>query len=225
VRQIVIAAVALVLGVVLGGLAPRSQVRSLEKQLEEAEDCKGSGMGTEIATMLGAGRLSQPEPEPEPEPEPQDDAADTDEPDRNGIQIRVNDDDDVTPEQGMAAMREALELRRTQARAALIEDAEPSDQQLDDFDAAVDKMNDELLDLAKDFVAEFEEGGEPTRRDAMAFAADALDVLVTAEDSFAASLDDDQLEALPEEALDPLSHLDPELLDLLAQLDQMGAGN
>ena len=64
----------------------------------------------------------------------------------------------------------------------------------------------------------FEEGREPTRRDAMEFAADALDAMLVAEDAMRSSLDAEQLADLPDGALDPFSYVAPELVDVLTRL-------
>ncbi|MBK9365579.1 MAG: ABC transporter permease subunit [Deltaproteobacteria bacterium] len=84
--------------------------------------------------------------------------------------------------EGLSAARTALELRRAQARQALVEGAEPSEAQLANIDAAVETMNASLSVLADELVATLESGEEPSRRDAMAFAADALDTLINVED-------------------------------------------
>ena len=118
-------------------------------------------------------------------------------------------------------LRAALELRKAQSRAALIEGADPDEDQLQDIDDAVAEMNDELMGLAEELVGMVADGDEPTRRDAMEFAADALDSLLTAEDRMRESLDPDQLDDLDEETLDPFSHVDPELMDILLELEGM----
>jgi hypothetical protein len=76
------------------------------------------------------------------------------------------------------------------------------------------------MDLGQDLVAEVRENGQPSRRDSMAFAADALDILITAEDAIGGSLTDDQRAAMDDESLDPFSYVDPALLDLLAEIDR-----
>jgi hypothetical protein len=54
----------------------------------------------------------------------------------------------------------------------------------------------------------------------MEFGADALDVLLSAEDAMRNTLTPAQRAAMDEEALDPLSWIDPSLLDVLAGLGE-----
>src|SRR5688500_673019 len=122
-RQILLAAVALVVGVIVGGILPRARVRGLEAELAAAEECQRGGMGSEIASMLGGARAVEDRRRDEVPDVP--DAGDTegdalpgDDAAEGGVEVRLGDDEDA-PE-SMAAMREALELRRTQARAALV---------------------------------------------------------------------------------------------------------
>jgi hypothetical protein len=75
-----------------------------------------------------------------------------------------------------------------------------------------------LLDLADEMAVMLESGEDPTRRDAMEFAADALDSMLLAEDAMRSALDADQIDQLDEAALDPFSYVSPELVDLLSGL-------
>lgn len=230
-KNLVIAALALLVGVVVGGFGPRWQIQKLDRQILELESrpCDGSGLGSGLAAVLGASRpppVQPPEPEPpapDLAPEP---AADTDtapqpdpppvaviEPAPPGFQGGL-------PEGGMDAAREALELRRTQARAALIEDAGADEDQIAEIDAAFGKMNDELLVLAEDLADTMQQGQEPTRRETMEFAADALSIMLDAEDKVNGALDAEQREGLSEASVDPTSYLDPKLLDVLQSLDR-----
>ncbi|MBW2258030.1 MAG: hypothetical protein JRI25_25980 [Deltaproteobacteria bacterium] len=113
-----------------------------------------------------------------------------------------------------------MALRRVQARAALLEDADPDDEQLDAFDDAVADMNVALREIAEDVVDRVNEFGEPTRREMMIFAADTLDVLIEAEERMVSTLDEDQMGQVEDASVDPFSYVDPELLDLFAELDQ-----
>ena len=114
--------------------------------------------------------------------------------------------------------RTALELRRAQARAALMEAANPGERQMEAIDDAVHIMNATLMDMADEMVELLESGEEPTRREAMEFAADALDTMLLAEDGMRAALDPDQLDLVDDAALDPFSYVSPDLVELFAGL-------
>ena len=115
--------------------------------------------------------------------------------------------------------REAMELRRTQARAALAE-AGVSDEQLSSIDEAMDRMNQDLSALTETFVATVQEGGEPDRREMMMFAADTLDVLLEGEDALYGVLDEEQRADIDDAALDPFSYIDGGVVDALMQLER-----
>ena len=103
-------------------------------------------------------------------------------------------------------------------RASLIEDAAPDDAQLASIDDAVGDMNDALYGLAEDFAERVRTGEEPTRREAMEFAADTLDVMLTAEDRIVDSLDDDQLADVDPGVHDPFSWVDSSIVDVFMDL-------
>ncbi|MFT4624672.1 MAG: hypothetical protein ACI8PZ_003331 [Myxococcota bacterium] len=234
VRELLIAAGALVLGLMLGGLGPRAEVRSLQVTLDACEQrpCSPEDLGQDLARMFAgrpfAGDDSRPSaPRPVPRPELEAEAPDDDGP----PPMKAPRDDEDPPQEigfdeagladgGTDAMREVMELRRRQVRAALLEDAAPDDVQLAEIDAAVGDMNDELYAIAEDLAAQVRQGVRPSRRETMEFAADTLDVLLTAEDRMLNSLDDDQLDALDEGAHDPLAWVDPGLVDVFLELDR-----
>ena len=54
----------------------------------------------------------------------------------------------------------------------------------------------------------------------MVFASDTLDVLLRADEAIWGSLSEDQRAAADEEAIDPMSHIDPELLDIFMELER-----
>ena len=226
-RQVLIGLVALVIGFLLGGIGPRAQLRTLEASVDHlAEEKCEKTVGRDLAAMFGAARRNnagsdkpytpparfervQGEPEGEVEPalvEPEEATEPVDPAERMEDELEM--------------ARTALDLRRTQAMAALIEDADPSDEQLDAIDAAVDQMNVELEDLAADLISLVNSGEEPSRSEMMIFAADALDVMITAEESIAGQLSDDQLASVEDGSVDPFSYVDPGLVDLFYELDQ-----
>lgn len=222
------AVVALVIGLVVGGLGPRGELRRVEKKLAELEErpCQGR-TGAEIAKIFQGRPWEEGKvkvPEPPPAPAPVDDAEEADEPeDDGGFRIEFNTDgSDSEPQdvgEAMKLAREALDLRHEQAMAALREDARPTPEQEEQLGRVLDQMNDDLIGLAEELRDQMELG-EPSRRDAMLYAAETLDVFLTAEDDLRGVFDDDQIAALQEESLDPMSYVDPGLIDVLESLNR-----
>lgn len=201
------AAGALVVGLAVGGLGPRAEIRSLRARLAAAEEQAPPerDVGREIAQVF-QGRPWEPPETPPPAPD-----APADPPPA----------EPAGPVESLDAVRDAMDIRRTQARAALQQQADASDEQMASVDAIVADMNADLRDLATDLVERFRESeGEPERRELMMFAADTLDVLIGAEEALAEALTPGQREALDEQALDPLSYVDGSIVELLAEIDR-----
>lgn len=225
--QVLLAVFALLVGLVVGGLGPRAEVRSLEKRLAEAEECPNSTMGSEIANVFrgrpwDGAKAAPAVPNPEPTP-------DGEEPVEEGTKVQWSFDSGKASSEGMTKdeidesidlAREAMELRFTQAREALVQDADPSDEQLAAIDDAIASMNSDLTDLATELTTTLANGDEPGRRETMEFAADTLDVLLSAEDTLLSTLDEDQRASLQTESLDPMSYVDPSIVDILGQLNR-----
>jgi hypothetical protein len=220
-RHLLLSGIAVVVGLVIGGLGPRSELRDLRERLAAADEAAcDRPTGSDIASVF-RGRPWEPPRDEAPIGEPTRRPVD---PPREGgnVEITIGDDDQGAPadEESMDAMRDAMEIRHTQAVAALREQAGASDEQMASVDAITDDMTRELQGLATEFVeAVHAAGGEPGRHDMMVFAADTLDVLLSAEEQLYGVLDDDQRAAVDEEATDPLSFVDGRVLEVLAELD------
>lgn len=220
-KHLLLAAVALILGLVLGGLGPRGRVRDLEQRVTELRRTQSRDVGRRIFGEVFAPRVDAPPDAPPAEPEP--DAAEPDpspapDPSPGAERPRVRGPDVAEAQR----MKDGLDLRRAQAAAALREQAEATDEQMDEVDRIVADMNADLTSLAEEFVASVNAGEEPTRRDMMSFAADTLDVLMATEDALTGVLDPAQLEQLDDKALDPTAYVDGTIVDVLSQLDRSG---
>lgn len=228
VSVVVIGAVAFVGGLVLGGVGPRSEVRDLEQQvfeLERKNTRSAAAMAGRELTQLITDGVGQRTASP--------DAA-SGEADDPSSPARVTRSPASSPEEGgdpapepvdegdpLEQARDLLAARGAQARAAFIEDANPSDAQLDTIDGILDEMNAELVAVARGFVDQVRTQGEPGRRDTMRTAADVLDIMVVAEDRMMETLDASQRDALREESSDPMSFVDPAVVDVLFELEGM----
>ncbi|MEE2750586.1 MAG: hypothetical protein VX519_04090 [Myxococcota bacterium] len=227
-RMVVAGMLGVLFGVLLGRLGPAQELSELKAEASERlenPDCETQTLGRDLAVLMGGG-LQGMQSAPPPEPE-------FDEAELEAIWDQAEQDAEVLGEEAEAGLREAandeeliralqaaVELRRNQARAALVEDADPSDAQLDEFDVAVADMNESLQGLAQDLVDMLEEGETPGRRDAMVFAAEALDTMIDAEDRIWDSLDEGQRESVDEASIDPFSYVDQHLLGVLAELGE-----
>ena len=236
VQGLAAAAVGLAIGLMIGGIVPRGQIRDLEEQLANAEECAPatSQVGKQLAEALSGkpweGALDERErrnldravddreAHADPEIRIEDDRVMVGEEEWDPDEFDPEDREDV--EQGIEIAKTGMALRSAQARQALGEQADLTDEQWAEFDAAVNDMNAELMDISQQFVDTIASGGEPTRRDAMIFGADVLDVFLEADDRIYDMMDADQRSATEAEAMDPMAFMDPDLLDVFLELDR-----
>ncbi len=224
VQGLLLAAVALVAGLVIGGLGPRQEARRLREALEAAPPAAcddRAEVSRQIAGVFRGRPIEDRLPEAGARPDPEEGRRDrvvvqpSAEEGGEGVEGAVVEPQD--PEEAVRLAKQAMELRRAQARQALVE-AGATEEQLSTVDAAMAKMNDQLVELTNEFVASVEEGVEPERREMMLFAADTLDVLITAEESLYSTFDEGVRAELDETALDPFSYVDGRVVEQLVQL-------
>lgn len=226
-------ALTLMAGVLIGVLSQRGEIHDAQLRIEEleAQECSSRGIGRGLAAAMQGRPRAMLEPEEDEAHDEvgdggEDAAADGDE-EGGGIEVEFNlgdgnegpaeewDEEDVRRE--LDALVTAQDLRRTQARAALIEQADPSDDQLETFDQTIDAMNDELMGLTEELVGQLEGGEELTRHDMMTYAADLLDVMIEADENVAGVIGEEV--DIDDEAYDPFSYIDPSIITTLGELD------
>jgi hypothetical protein len=198
-----LAAVCLILGLILGGLGPRAELRA--ERVTAPPPPTPRTAGAQVARLFQGRPIAASTGDDAPAPADTDDAK----PD-------VHPDTDAPA--NFSKMREAMAVRLAGAKAALAEDADPSADQQADIDDLFANMNDDLGKIAKDFAA-LAKQRDPTRRDMERFASDTLDILITTEDRFDEILTPEQKAALADESKDPLSYVDPGLVDILKDVD------
>lgn len=241
-RYLVIAVIGLAAGFILGGLGPRGEIRTLETQVAELQkklDEKPKGLG--LANMIkglptsSARRFDDKArsegvkpadkkseaialaPAKAPTAQKEDAPAEAPEAVAEGDDLDADGGNPMERfgEERMDEAKTVMEARRAQARAALMERADLEDWQEEQFDEAIDGMNDQLEDFVVEFADILASGEEPSRREAMQMAAGVLDIVLETDAEIGGILNEDQLQAAGDEALDPLSYLDPELLNLV----------
>ncbi len=222
----------LLAGVLAGVLSQRAPLQRAEDRIQELEarDCSGGkGLGRGLAAAMHGQPVQMVEPEERSTPEPFEEetpvdpeaAALADELDRAGEEAREELADGVDDVQAdLELLMTAQDLRRSQARAALVEQADPTDEELATFDEAMAAMNEDLLSISREFVDGVEDIEDVPRRDLMVFAADVLDVMIEAESAADQAMPGVDLAAVDDEAIDPFSYIDPSILEVLVELDR-----
>ncbi len=234
VRTALAAAVTLVIGLVLGGLGPRAEVRRLEAKvfaLERAAARRPPAFTQEITDILTRPAANAPVRTPLGTVTDPDDAParrrDWNKPPRpvQGVDTdrsRTADRAEGSAEdEALAVVKDTLAVRAAQARAALFQDIDPTPAQMDEIEAAVEDMNDQLYDVTRSFLERAHRDDIYPRRDTMALGADVLDVLVSTEQRILDGLTPGQRANVREEATDPTSFVDPSLLDLAGEFENL----
>jgi HPt (histidine-containing phosphotransfer) domain-containing protein len=144
-------------------------------------------------------------------------------PDANGVHIELGEGKEQPPllEQAetLEGAAEALDARAAQARAALVEQSDLSDDELAAFDAAIDKLNERLRTSVDALATQMAAGKEPDRRELMELGAEGLDAMIEADDAINAAIPQEVRESIDDELLDPFSHVDGSTLASLSQLE------
>jgi hypothetical protein len=232
-KYIAFSAVFFVFGIVAGGINPRMELHKNTQNpivITGKKDCS-STVGADLASLMNRGlppsSSSSSSNKPRPKKHRTADEIIEENPNAEELAIQIQEQQKEFEEElssidttELNTARSALELRNAQSRAVLIEDANPDDEQLASIDDALEEMNDSLNELALEFAESFEPGEEPSRREAMSFAAQALDTMLQAEDSMRDALSTNQLESIDDGALDPFSYISPDIIDTLQEFDR-----
>ncbi len=234
-KSFVPAVLALVVGIIIGSWQPRGELLEARKEMDElrakakSSDCRGGKAIEGIRDILHA---RAPDSEPADEP---------DQPDqKRGFHFRAGDKPEgdgpggaasatppeppATPEEvqkEVAAMQAALDARRSQAMAALAEQADLSDEQTAAVDAAMADMNTQLKAEVDALVATANDGDVIERRDIMEFAANSLDTVIAADDKLRGIIPAEAYDTLDAETVDPFSYLSGDSVQSLSKLQAL----
>jgi hypothetical protein len=234
-RMFLFAALTMVLGTVLGALQPRGELLELREQVRMLEqrtrDCERGAAGAGLREFFrappargatrGDGGANEGAEPASPSP-----AVDTG---RLGGARGAGNVGEGTEEaaereggpgrEDIATMVAAMDARSAQARAALLEQGDLDDDEMEAIDDAIDRMNARLKQQVDAFAQSVEAGGDPDRREMMEFAAEALDAVIEADDAMVANIPESVREGMDDEALDPMSFITGETLSAIATLE------
>lgn len=220
------AVIALVVGIVLGALQPRGELLALREELDTvrakgAQPCRG-GAADSIRSILRAAPQEMAERRNEEEDEPS-----PDDPSPDDVPATPDAQADGAPDAAAArsaaevedAMVTAMDARRAQALQALTEQGDLGDDEVAAVNAAMDQMNREIKAEVDAFVADAVQNGSIDRRDILDFGAEALDIVIAADDRMRAALPEDVYADVDDAAVDPFSYISGESLTALTRLE------
>jgi hypothetical protein len=219
-KTVVAAALALILGIFVGGIGPRAELGRARKELAEAQAAAARARGSALPLALGMGSLMR--------------GADRTRGPAGGGGAGVPRF--VTPPGGdgatgggrrstaelMAAGKAAAEVRAVQYRTAFAEAAQLPTAGLASMEQAIASMNVELGRAADQAARQLGEGRKPTPRDMADLGVRLLDIYRQADDRFKAGLDERGRSALTDTGFDLATQIDVGIFTRLAE--RLGPG-
>jgi hypothetical protein len=233
-KTVLVGALTLLLGLFLGGLGPRGELRRTRKELAEAREAAASSGGAGLLPALGLGGLAAARDRaqadgrrrvprfnpPENAPPPEQPAA-SDHP-------RAGGDTDTGAEsrgglfggdrEAFAAAKATADLRAAQFREAFISEARLSPERQTALDTTLKSMNDEFAKAASEIADSMARKGKAiTPRDMADVGVRLLDIYRRTDDALKAGLDDTGRAALERTRFDALTQIDLEAFRKLAE--------
>jgi hypothetical protein len=234
-KTVLVGALTLLLGLFLGGLAPRAELRRTRQQLAEAREAAASAGGG-LLPALGLGglaaardraqasardrvprfnppaRAEAAEPAAPPDSEPAGGAGEDGEGGRGRLRLFGGDGETF------GAAKAAADLRAAQFRAAFVAEARLSPERQTALDGTIKAMNDEFAKAAGEIADTVASKGKAiTPRDMADVGVRLLDIYRRADDSMKAGLDDNARAALERTRFDALTQVDLEAFRKLAE--------
>jgi hypothetical protein len=223
-KTVVIAAVALLAGLFVGGIGPRAELRQAQKDLAEArENAARSRSSAALPLALGMGSLmaardrAQEAPPrfvvPDAAPEKQPGSAEN-QPGKERRRRLLGDGG----AEAFAAMKTAADVRAAQFRSAFVEEAGLTPDKEQTFQKTIDQMNQDFAKAADEIADTLRTKGQKVRpRDMADVGAKLLEIYRRADDSFNAGLDDEGRRAQARTQFDVLTQVDVGAFKKLAE--------
>ncbi len=211
----------LVAGIVLGSWQPRGELLTLRKEadalrVQAKKPCRAGG----ASTLSGIFRVPEDGDAPRPERVPSS-ATPDDAPPPPPADAAPTGPAGARTEDAMAAMKATLDARRAQALQALTEQGDLTDAQVGEVDRIMDQMNADLKKAVDAMVDETLAAGEMDRRGMLEFGADALDIVLAADDQMRSTLPKEVFDNVDDQTVDPFSYVSGEALESAAKLEGM----
>ena len=224
----------MVVGIVLGAWQPRGEMLALRAEVDAlklagAAPCRNSAARS-IRSILRSdapdlgmdenGRRAAPAPDPSGATAQDGDGP---APDEGGPETTDDAPSPRSTEEMREVMQAGLDARRAQALAALVEQGDLGDDDVEAVNATMDDMNRALKAEVDAFAEAALADGEVDRRDLMDFAAESLDIVIAADEQLRRALPEDVYDAVDDSAVDPFSYVSGDTLDALTRLEGVSA--
>ena len=231
----------LVVGFLIGGVQPRAELAverdqsarlqdDLVKAQSKAARCSG-GAGSSLLPGIGSLLPDRPPPRPAragPDDDDDDDLGDDGSPVADGADVIVVGDEGgdgpafEDQEAAFDAAVEAQQIRAEQSRAALAEQADLDEGELEEVDQIVGEMNDRLSEYADELLVLAEAGAEPSPRELLGLTHDVTGILYDSQSALEDTVGSDRMPDVDPDAAAVWNHLDLGILRAAAERAQGG---
>jgi len=226
----------LVVGLLIGGVQPRAELAVEQEQSARLQDdlvkaqskaarCSGGGS----ALLPGIGALLPDRAAPAPEPvliaDDDDDGPPPAAGDADVIVVGDEEGDGEVFEDADAAFDAAVEaqqIRAEQSRAALAEQADLDEGELEEVDQIVGEMNDRLSEYADELLVLAESGDEPSPREVLGLTHDVTGILYESQSALEETVGGDRMPDVDPEASAIWNYLDLGIMREAAERAQGG---
>jgi hypothetical protein len=228
----------LVVGFLIGGVQPRAELAVERDQSARLQDdlvkaqskaARCSGGGAALLPGIGALLPDRPPPAPDRSPSVDDDDDGGHEPDgADGADVIVVGDEGgdgpAFEDQDAAfdAAVEAQQIRAEQSRAALAEQADLDDGELEEVDQIVGEMNDRLSEYADELLVLAESGEDPSPRELLGLTHDVTGILYDSQSALEDTVGSDRMPDVDPEASAVWNYLDLGIMREAAERAQGG---
>lgn len=230
------AAIGLVAGFVIGGVGPRRELADAEREIDRLEDELKSGGGGWRSPVPGLDRILRGPEEAEERPEAEEPAPAPDSDDEGETLQPVPGIDGGVPRESWrdrwrSRARETREerydaftraasvqrVRRIQSRAALLEQAELSDDEEAQLDSVLGDLNDSLAGYGEEILMLAARDEPPPPRDLLGITHDVTGILSNAQQELEALLGPERMGQTDPSALEIWNHVDLDRLEPAAR--------
>lgn len=230
----------LVIGFLIGGVQPRAELAverdqnarlqdDLVKAQSKAARCSG-GRGGALLPGIGALLPDAPPPAERAAPDRDErgerDARDADPDEGPSVQIVGEDGGEepgfASPDEAFDAAVEAQQIRAEQSRAALAEQADLDDGELEEVDQIVGEMNDRLAEYADELLVLAESGEDPSPRELLGLTHDVTGILYESQSALEDTVGSDRMPDVDPEASAVWNYLDLSMMRDAAERAQGG---
>lgn len=210
-------------------LRTKGDVRALKQKLEQLQrECSAKTMAQQMTRLFSTdqeaekGQIAKSPDVPQPSPKPEEE-------EHEAASATSKETDEIPEENRSNSEKEALEavslaweLRRAQAKQALVEEAELSEEESEMFEKIVSEMNDTLREDIQEMVESLQERFKtdktpPSPREAIRWANVMIDTMIGTDDALLEFIPLSDRQGITPQNIDPTTYVNPDIFEPMAE--------